>query len=83
MDTRDAMDQREWENPANWVWGIIYRSNRDSRWLVPKPPLGWFRIRQTGWTLNVAHRRSWWMLLGLSIVPLGFTLLAILLAIAK
>ena len=83
MDTQDAINQREWNNPSNWALGIFYRSDDDSRWMVPKPDRGWGGIRQSGWTLNFAHRRSWWMLLGLSIVPLGFTLLAILLAIAK
>ena len=82
MDTREAVNQREWENPANWAAGIIYPSNRDSRWMVPKRPLGWGRIR-TGWTLNFAHRRSWRVLLGLFSVPLGFVLLGILRAIDK
>ena len=81
MDTEDAVNQRERENPANWAAGIIYRSNRDSRWMVPKRPLGWGGIRQTGWTLNFAHRRSWWVLLGLCSVPLGFALLGILHAV--
>jgi uncharacterized membrane protein len=83
MGTQDVIDQREWENPTNWVWGIAYHSGRDSRWMVPKRPMKWGPIRQIGWTLNFAYRRSWWMLLGLSIVPLGFTLLAILLTMGK
>ncbi len=83
METQDAINQREWENAGNWAMGIFYRSDADIRWLVPKRPRGWGGIRQSGWTMNFAHRRSWWVMLGLSSVPLGFTLLAILHALDK
>jgi hypothetical protein len=36
-----------------------------------------------GLTLNFAHRGAYWSLLGLSIVPLGFVLLFLLIKIAR
>ena len=83
MDVHDAVDQHEWEAPANWKAGIFYYSSRDSRWMVPKRPVRWGPFRQSEWTLNFAYRRSYWALLGLMIVPLGFVLVGILLAVFK
>ena len=78
MDELNAIDQQEWDNPANWTARAIYRSKRDSRLFVPKPPLRWGPFRQSGWTLNFGHRSSLWVLLGLLWVPLGFLLLFVL-----
>ena len=71
-DEQDRINQHEWDDAANWRWSVIYRSERDTRTLVPRPDLG------PGWTLNFAHRTAWLYLLGLSIVPLGFLLLFVL-----
>ena len=83
MNDQDAIDQREWESPGNWAGGVVYRSRRDSRLMVPKRPLRWGPFRQSGTTLNFAHRRSLWVLLGLLSVPLGFLLLSVLYALFK
>jgi uncharacterized membrane protein len=42
--TQDAINQSEWDNPANWTV-LTYNSPRDSRTFVPKR-------RGFGWTLN-------------------------------
>ena len=83
MTDQDAIDQQEWESPGNWAAGIVYTSKRDSRLVVPKHPATWGPFRQRGTTLNFGHRRSLWVLLGLSAVPLGFLLLAVLYASFK
>jgi uncharacterized membrane protein len=62
------INQEEWERPENWsVWGI-YRSARDNRLWVSK-------CNAMGWTVNFAHRGSWWTLFGLFSVPLGLVVL--------
>lgn len=55
----------EWENPANWRGGLlgVYVAPRDPRIWVPKK-YGY------GWTLNFAHRGSWYWLIGLIALPL-------------
>ena len=77
MDDQEAINRREWNNPANWKAGLFYRSRRDSRLWVPK------RRVATGWTPNFGQPNSWWVLLGLFTVPIGFLLLWILRAIDK
>jgi len=47
----------------------FYSSPRDTRTLVPK------RNPAMGMTLNFAHRRAYWWLAGILIVPLGLLLL--------
>jgi uncharacterized membrane protein len=56
--------QAEWENSANWRWG---------HYIAPRDPRVWVRKRnpQYGWTLNLAHRRSWMWLAVLLGVPVG------------
>ena len=78
MDQQNVTNQREWESPGNWIGGVIYRSSRDSRLLVPKRTEKWGPFSQTGWTLNFGNRRSYLVLLGLSSVPIGFVLLFVL-----
>jgi uncharacterized membrane protein len=74
MDSQDEVNTREWADPRNWRgWFCIYSSKADDRIWVPK------RNPRMGLTLNFAHRGAWWSLLGLSIVPLGFVLLFVLL----
>lgn len=55
-----------WANPTNWTRLGFYRCADDPRLMVPK------RIG-IGYTINVAHRRSWLPLaaiLGVSLAPL-------------
>lgn len=73
MTSQDDINEEEWANPANWRGPFcIYSSKSDNRIWVPK------RNPSMGWTLNFAHGAAWWSLLGLSIIPLAFVLLAIL-----
>jgi uncharacterized membrane protein len=48
--TNDENNQREWDNPKNWSYGI-YRSRTDTRALVPKR-------RGFGWTTNFGNRNG-------------------------
>lgn len=50
--TQEQIDHEEWENPANWHWGIFYHSARDSRDWVPKRSM--FGRRRYGGTPNFA-----------------------------
>ena len=83
MIEQNRVNQQEWENPANWLGGIVYRGRRDSRLLVPKPPSRFGPFVQRGETINFGHRNGKWMLLGLSSVPLGFLLLFVLYQLSK
>ncbi|MEQ8849491.1 DUF5808 domain-containing protein [Botrimarina sp.] len=69
LSRQDAVNRSEWANPANWRWGI-YRSPRDSRVWVPKKP------KWAGWTLNFAHRASYWWLAAL-LAPAIFALVVV------
>ncbi|HEX5109388.1 MAG TPA: hypothetical protein VFV95_13115 [Vicinamibacterales bacterium] len=78
MTDQNAINEQEWSNPENWTgWWCIYRSQRDTRIWVPK------RNPRMGLTLNFAHRGAYWSLLGLSIVPLSFILLFLLVKFAR
>ena len=72
---QDDINHREWHEPANWTGGILrrYASERDTRLWVPKsnPALGW--------TLNFAHPKSMFWLVGLIV---GIPLLAVALPVA-
>jgi uncharacterized membrane protein len=61
IDTTDdwALHEREWRDPANWRggWLGIYVASRDPHLIVRK------RAAHMGWTLNFAHRASWWIML--------------------
>ena len=49
---QEAVDQTEWENPANWSgppWLSVYFSKKDSRIWVPK------QIPALGWTVNLGR----------------------------
>ena len=83
MNDQNVINQREWENPANWRAGLVYRSRNDSRLLVPKRPNPRWPLLQIGETVNFGHRRAGWLMLGLSSVPLGFLLLFVLYQLAK
>jgi len=83
MDDQDAINQFEWENPGNWLAGIFYRGRRDTRLLVPKRSTRFGPFVQSGQTINFSHRNAGWMMLGLSLVPLGFLLLFVLIQLSK
>lgn len=86
MPDQNAINQQEWENPGNWKsvgFLIYYRSRRDSRLLVPRPPNPRWPVLARSETVNVGHRRAWWMMLGLSSVPIGLLLLFVLVQLFK
>lgn len=62
--TQDEINQREWENPANWSV-LTYSSPRDSRVFVPKR-------RGVGVTMNFGHKNgriSFLVVLALLVLP--------------
>ncbi len=62
QDEFDAL----WSSPTNWTRLGFYRCADDPRLMVPK------RVG-IGYTINVAHRRSWWVLvalLGVAVAPI-------------
>ena len=71
--TNDA----EWNDKKNWRggWIGIYSSVRDSRIWVPK------KIPWMGWTLNVAHRKSWYWI-GLIIIILLIPIVIVIISMA-
>jgi uncharacterized membrane protein len=77
VTTQEEINEREWHKADNWGRFGIYRSRLDTRALVPK------RRPWMGMTINFAHAQAWLYLLGLSIVPLGFVLLFLLIQIAR
>lgn len=44
---QEAVNESEWENPANWWGSLLYHSKRDNRLWVPK------RIPSFGETINL------------------------------
>lgn len=78
LATENLVNEQEWHLDENWRgWFGAYASPRDTRTLVPR------RNPALGWTLNFAHATAWWYLLGLSIVPLGFLLLFVLVQLSR
>ena len=62
QDEFDAL----WSSPGNWTRLGFYRCADDPRLMVPK------RVG-IGYTINLAHRRSWWVLatlVGVALAPL-------------
>lgn len=55
---------RLWSDPAHWTQGGLYRCAADPRLMVLK------RVG-VGYTINVAHPRSWFVLIGLLAVTLA------------
>jgi len=70
-------NQREWENPDNWSGGCfgIYKSEKDSRLLVPK------KNPKMGWTFNFAKPQAYLILVG--ILALGATIATIAILLDK
>ena len=52
-----------WSDPQNYR-GSVYRCKEDPRVVVPK------RKQGTGWTLNFAHSRAWWVLASMPLAVL-------------
>jgi hypothetical protein len=63
MTTQETLD-RLWSDPANWTHGGVYRCATDPRLMVLK------RVG-VGYTINIAHRRSWFLLGGLVVVSMA------------
>jgi Family of unknown function (DUF5808) len=60
-----------WSDPRHYK-GSVYRCKEDPRVIVPK------RDRGTGWTLNFAHARAWWVLASMPlmvVLPVAIALL--------
>ena len=70
--TEDAVNDAEWENPANWYAGFFYHSSRDTRVLVPQRGTG------LGVTLNLSRPAG--LAIGLAI---AFGIVALIIAAAK
>jgi uncharacterized membrane protein len=62
---------RLWSDPAHWTRGGLYRCAADPRLMVLK------RVG-VGYTINIAHRGSWFVLIGL----LGVAMAPLILNIA-
>ena len=78
MMNQDAINDAEWARAENWSrWGT-YRSERDTRFWVPKR-----HYRCSGITLNFAHRGAKWALFAPALVPAGFILLFVLLQLSR
>ena len=50
--SQPEIDEAEWQNPANWRFGLFYYSPRDSRPWVPKRSM--YGRRRYGGTPNFA-----------------------------
>jgi len=75
---QDQINEHEWADPKNWRgWLCVYSTKADNRTWVPK------RNPRMGSTLNFARAGAWWSLLGLSIIPLAFVLLFVLLRVTR
>jgi uncharacterized membrane protein len=65
--------EAEWKNPANWRW-------LGHHYVAPRDPRIWVRKRnpERGWTLNFAHRPSWYWLTAILAIPIAILLILIL-----
>jgi len=70
-----TMDQERlnelWSDPQNYR-GSVYHCKNDPRVVVKK------RTHGTGWTVNFAHSRAWWVLASmplLALLPVAISLL--------
>ena len=75
MDTQDAVNDREWNNPANWRHGR-YSSRSDTRLWVPKRA-------GIGQALNFAHPGAKVFLAGMCIIPAALLLVLIVVQLTK
>jgi Family of unknown function (DUF5808) len=63
MTGQDSLN-RLWSDAANWTRGGFYRCAADPRMMVLK------RVG-AGYTINIAHQRSWLVLIGLLVVTMA------------
>ena len=78
-ESEAAINQREWEQLANWSgWFGAYYSRHDSRLWVPKRPM-----IGTGMALNFGHPSAKITMATVCMVPAGLLLLFVLLQFAK
>jgi len=63
MTAQDTLD-RLWSDPVNWTHSGVYRCAADPRLMVLKR-------EGVGYTINIAHRRSWLLLGGLVVVSMA------------
>jgi hypothetical protein len=63
MREPDELD-RFWSDPAHWTRGGLYRCAADPRLMVLKR----FGV---GYTINIAHQRAWFVLIGLLAVTIA------------
>ena len=75
MELQETVNEREWNNLANWAGGR-YSSVADTRLWVPKRA-------GIGQALNFAHPGAKVFLAGMSIIPLGLLLVVIVALLSK
>ncbi len=75
MEAQDTVNDREWNNPANWMHGR-YSSGSDTRLWVPKRA-------GIGQALNFAHPGAKVFLAGMCIIPVALLLVLIVAQLAK
>ncbi len=74
MDSQDVINQREWDQPANWSgWLGAYSSKLDSRLWVPKRAM-----TGTGQALNFGHPGAKMFIAGMCIVPAALLFVLVL-----
>ncbi len=64
------MNEFDRQNNDLWKWGIVYYNPNDPSVCVEKR----FGI---GWTLNFAHKESWFIIMMILAIPVAFLIFAI------
>ena len=75
METQDTVNDREWNDPANWLRGR-YSSRSDTRLWVPKRA-------GIGQALNFGHPGAKVFLAGMCIIPAALLLVLIVVQLTK
>ena len=64
------MNEFDRQNNDLWKWGIVYFN--------PNDPSVWVEKRfGIGWTLNFAHKESWFIIMIILAIPVAFLIFAI------
>ena len=64
------MNEFDRQNNDLWKWGIVYYN--------PNDPSVWVEKRfGIGWTLNFAHKESWFIIMMILAIPIAFLIFAI------
>ena len=64
------MNEFDRQNNDLWKWGIVYFN--------PNDPSVWVEKRfGIGWTLNFAHKESWFIIMMILAIPIAFLIFAI------